>query len=146
DPTTTGGVMIYNAPQGSSDSQKIQITGNAAGTVNLAPLTQGPYAGMMLWQDRNSTVDALVEGNGNFSHLGTVYVAGATLNINGNGATTTGTLTGYYYDANGNLIQGASQIGSQYISNNLSLGGNGNIKIFWQGPLLARTRIITLVE
>ena len=143
DPTTSGGVMIYNAPANTSDSQKIQITGNPSGTVNLGALTSGPYTGMALWQDRTSTVNALVEGNGNFSILGTVYTAGALLNINGNGSTTSG-----FTDAAGNFVAAGSSpvIGSQYISQDLSLGGNGNIHIAYNGPKQARTRIITLVE
>ena len=146
DPNTTGGVMIYNVPAGTSSSEKIQITGNTSGTVNLSPLTSGPYAGITLWQDRTSPVDALVEGNGSFTINGTFYFAGADLNINGNGKTSTGTSTGSYADTNGNVVQGGSKIGSQYISNNLSLGGNGNISIKYAGPDVARTRIITLVE
>jgi hypothetical protein len=146
DPTTSGGVLIYNAPVSTADSEKIQITGNASGTVNLSPLTSGPYSGLMLWQDRNSSVPILVEGNGNFSINGTFYAAGAPLNINGNGQTSTGTSTGYYTDSSGTQINGASRIGSQYISQDLALGGNGNININYQGPQEAKTRIITLVE
>jgi hypothetical protein len=146
DPLTSGGVMIYNNPASSSDSEKIQITGNSSGTVNLSPLTDGPYSGMCLWQNRDSTVPMLVEGNGNFSITGTFYAAGALLNVNGNGKTSSGSSTGYYLDSNGNPVSGSSRIGSQYISNNLSLGGNGNVSIKYQGPDLARTRIITLVE
>jgi hypothetical protein len=146
DPNTTGGVMIYNKPASTADSEKIQITGNASGTVNLSPLASGPYAGMMLWQERSSTVPVLVEGNGSFNVAGTFYAAGAMLNINGNGQTSTGTSTGSYVDSSGNTVQGGSKIGSQYISADLSLGGNGNISIKYAGPDLARTRIITLVE
>jgi hypothetical protein len=146
DPTTSGGVMIYNKPQGAADSQKIQITGDANGTVNLSPLTDGPSAGMVLWQDRTSSVDVLVEGNGNFNVSGTFYTAGARLNINGNAKSSTGTSSGFYYDDQGNPINGASRIGSQFVTNNLSLGGNGNISIKYVGPKVARTRILTLVE
>jgi hypothetical protein len=146
DANTTGGVMIYNNPASTASSEKIQITGNASGTVNLSPLTSGAYSGMMLWQNRTSPVGALVEGNGNFSVKGTFYMAGAPLSINGNGKTSTGTSTGYYYDDNGNKITGSSQIGSQYISLDLALGGNGNIHIDYQGPNEAKTRILTLVE
>ena len=134
--------MIYNSPTSTADSQKIQITGNALGTVNLSPLTSGPYAGMMLWQDRASSVPVLVEGNGSFSVLGTFYTPNALLNINGNGGTITG-----FTDSVGNIIPaGTSEIGSQYVSNQLAIGGNGNIKINYSGPFIARTRIITLVE
>jgi hypothetical protein len=146
DPTTTGGLMIDNVPASSANSEQIQITGNASGTVNLSPLTSGPYAGMMLWQDRTSSVPVLVEGNGSFTIQGTFYAADALMNINGNGKTITGRLSGSYVDSSGNVVQGASRIGSQYIVNNLSLGGNGGISIKYSGPDMARTRIITLVE
>jgi hypothetical protein len=142
DSLTSGGLMIYNSPVSTADSQKLQITGNAGGSVELTPLTSGPYQGMMLWQDRTSSVPVLVEGNGFFSVNGTFYAPGAILNINGNGTT----ITGYYLDSNGILQTGGSLIGSQYISNQLALGGNGNIKINYSGPNLAKTRIITLVE
>jgi hypothetical protein len=143
DPSTTGGVMIYNEPASTALSEKIQITGNSAGTVNLAPLASGPYTGMALWQDRTSPVNALVEGNGNFSILGTIYMAGALLNVNGNGATTSG-----FTDGAGNVVPAGSSpaIGSQYVTQDLSLGGNGNIRIAYNGPKQARTRILTLVE
>lgn len=146
DPNTSGGVMIYNEPASTADSEKIQITGNASGMVNLSPLTSGPYSGMMLWQDRTSPVGVLVEGNGSFTVNGTFYAAGATLSINGNGKTSTGTSTGSYTDSNGNIVSGSSQIGSQYISQDLALGGNGNIVINYNGPQEAKTRVITLVE
>jgi hypothetical protein len=143
DPRTSGGVMLYNEPASTASSEKIQITGNSSGTVDLGALTSGPYAGMALWQDRTSPVNALVEGNGNFSILGTFYMAGALLNVNGNGATTSG-----FTDAAGNYVSAGSSpaIGSQYVTQDLSLGGNGNIKIAYNGPKQARTRIITLVE
>ena len=143
DPATSGGVMIYNEPSGTALSQKIQITGNSAGSVILGPLTSGPYAGMVLWQDRTSPVNVLVEGNGSFSILGTFYVPGALLNINGNGTTATG-----FTDALGNTVAAGSSpaIGSQYVVQDLSLGGNGNISIKYSGPNQARTRILCLVE
>ncbi len=144
--TGTGGVMIYNRPTDISNSQKVQITGNPAGTVALSGLTSGPYTGMALWQDRTSTVDMLVEGNGNFSLQGTLYAAGATLNVNGNGKTSAGDVTGYYVDGAGAKIDGSSRIASQYISKNLALGGNGNVRLNYTDQNVARTRIITLVE
>jgi hypothetical protein len=142
DPHTTGGVMIYNKPASQAQSHKVQITGNAAGKVDLGPLTDGPYAGIVLWQDRDSSVDVLLEGNGQFTMRGTIYTPGAKLNINGNGDMS----TGFYLDEKGQAIYGASGIGSQFIVNNLSLGGNGNINIIYNGPDVARTRIISLVE
>ncbi len=142
----SGGIMIYNHPVSSASSEKIQITGNSAGTVLISGLTSGPYTGMVLWQDRTSTVDMLVEGNGSFSINGTFYAAGARLNVNGNGKTSGGTATGSYVDDSGNTVTGSSLIGSQYVVNNLSLGGNGNVRLNYTAGKVARTRILTLVE
>ena len=142
DQTTNGGVMIYNAPASTASSEQIQITGNSSGSVNLAPLTSGPYAGLSIWQDRNSPVPVNIAGNGYFQVTGTFYAAGAQLAIAGNGTSS----TGYYLDASGNKVWGASQIGSQYVSQDLALSGNGNININYSGPNKAKTRIITLVE
>lgn len=124
DTATSGGIMIYNAGTGSND--KINITGNAAGTVNLGPLTSGPYAGMTYFQNRNGDQEVHIEGNGNFNIKGTLYSAGAELQVTGNGA--------------------LSNIGSQYVTKDLEIGGNGNVGITWNGTEVARTRIITLVE
>jgi Flp pilus assembly protein TadG len=142
DKSSSGGVMIYNEPDGTQASQKIQITGNPGGQVLLSPLTNGPYQGMVLWQDRNSTVPVLAEGNGNFNVQGTFYAAAATLSINGNA---TGG-TGYYIDDAGNKVMNTSRIGSQYVSQDLSLGGNGNVSIKYSGPMAANIRILDLVE
>ena len=142
----SGGVMIYNHPSGTSNSEKVQITGNPVGVVKLSGLTSGPYTGLVLWQDRTSAVDMLVEGNGEFNIQGTLYAAGALLNVNGNGKTAAGDVTGYYYDINGNKISGGSQIASQYVTKDLALGGNGNVRLDYTYNSVARTRIITLVE
>jgi hypothetical protein len=142
----SGGIMIYNRPTDASNSQKVQITGNPAGTVNLSGLTSGPYSGMVLWQDRKSDAEMLVEGNGNFSIQGTLYAAGALLNVNGNGKTAAGDITGFYYDEAGNKIAGSSRIASQYVSKNLSLGGNGNVRLDYSYQSVAKTRVIALVE
>jgi hypothetical protein len=120
----TGGIMLYNAGTGTND--QINISGNSSGTVNLSPLTNGPYTGLTLFQARNATEPVNVQGNGNFSILGTFYVAGALLSIAGNG--------------------GASNIGSQYVSDDLAITGGGNVNIQWAGPPTAKARIIKLVE
>jgi hypothetical protein len=125
DPGTYGGVMIYNNPSGTSLSQQIQITGNSTGTVNLSALTDGPYAGMLLWQSRTATQQMSISGSGNFTLSGTFYAPNAMLAITGGG----------------NAI-----IGSQYISRALSLGGNGNITINYTNSGTARIREATLVE
>lgn len=133
DSGTTGGVMLYNVATSTND--KIQVTGNPDGRVDLSPLTEGPYQGLLFWQQRTSDIPIEVSGNGDFSLRGTLYAAGALLSVTGNGGTIVGSggATG-------------SRIGSQYVSKNLSLAGNGNIFINYTGPEVAKTRIIALVE
>jgi hypothetical protein len=124
DSTTTGGIMLYNAGTGTND--KINITGNSAGTVSLSPLTDGPYTGMTIFQARNATENMQIAGNGSFTIDGTIYGAGALLKVTGNSA--------------------VSNIGSQYVTDDLAITGNGNVAITYNPQKVARTRIITLVE
>jgi hypothetical protein len=125
DANTTGGVMIYNDPSSSAQSEQLQIAGNSAGTVNLSALTSGPYAGILLWQNRTATQQLSVSGGGNFRLRGTFYAANAQLSVTGNG------------DA---------IIGSQYISRMLNLGGGGNTLIEYTDSGTARLREVLLVE
>jgi hypothetical protein len=141
----TGGVMIYNKPAGINDS--IQITGDPVGSVVLSGLTGGPYQGISIWQDRTSAVDMNITGSGNFNIQGTVYAAGARLNITGDGKNADGDITGWYIDpVDGAKIDGTTRMASQYISRNLALTGNGNVNLNYTASGTARTRIITLVE
>jgi hypothetical protein len=125
DESTSGGVMIYNDPASSAVSEQIQITGNSSGTVNLSGLTSGPYAGMLLWQNRGATQQLSVAGGGNFTLRGTFYAANALLQVTGSG------------DA---------VIGSQYVSRKLNLGGGGNTRIDYTDSGTARLREVVLVE
>jgi hypothetical protein len=124
DPTTSGGIMIYNAGTGTNDG--INIAGNSNGYINLSGPTNGCYTGLTIFQARNAPEDVQIAGNGSFTITGTIYAADATLKVTGNG--------------------GVSNIGSQYVSNDLALAGNGNVNIVYQGPKVARVRILTLVE
>lgn len=125
DPNTSGGMMIYNAPSSGANSQGVNITGNSSGSVAMSALTSGPYAGILLFQNRTATQTMSVAGNGSFDLTGTFYAANALLNVTGNGTAT---------------------IGSQYISRTLNLGGSGNIRINYSEDGTARTRDIFLVE
>jgi hypothetical protein len=125
DQDTSGGVMIYNNPNGSSSNQAISITGNSAGSVSLSALTSGPYAGILFWQNRTSTVGLSIAGQGSFDLEGTFYAADANLAISGGGTAT---------------------IGSQYISRTLSLSGGGAININYTDKGTARQRVVRLVE
>jgi carbon monoxide dehydrogenase subunit G len=119
---TAEGVMIYNAPTSSSDV--INIGG--LGTVKISPMTSGTYAGITFFQQRSSTNTISVSGNGGMNITGTFYAAGGDLKITGNG--------------------GGDLLGSQYISYNLDLGGNGNVYIDWNPEKTAKQRHVGLVE
>jgi hypothetical protein len=124
DSSTSGGMMIYNAGTGTNDG--INITGNPSGTVGLSPLTSGPYYGVTFFQARNASEAVQIAGNGTFNITGTLYAADALLKSTGNGS--------------------VNNIGSQYVTKDLALAGNGNIGITYSGNPVAKTRIITLVE
>jgi hypothetical protein len=116
------GVMIVNAPQSNSDNISI----NGSGSINLSPITTGIYMGISLWQVRSSTNTISITGNGNSIMSGTFYTAGGTLGVTGNGA--------------------SNVLGSQYISNLLTVNGGGTFNVNWDPNTVARMRIIGLVE
>jgi hypothetical protein len=116
------GVMIFTAPRSNSDVINI----NGLGQVNFTPPTTGPYTGIALWQQRSSTNTITLTGNGSSALYGTIYAQHGTLAVSGNGA--------------------QDVIGSQYISYDVSLGGNGNFNISWRSDVTARTRLLRLVE
>jgi hypothetical protein len=121
---TGHGVMIYNAP-GKGNSGGISISG--LGSIDISAPTSGPYSGLTFFQDRTSTQTGNVSGTGGATSItGTFYFAGALLNVNGNG--------------------GVSNVGSQYISDQLSLGGSGGIDINWTPTTVAKQRNLYLVE
>ncbi|MFN4260922.1 MAG: pilus assembly protein TadG-related protein [Gemmataceae bacterium] len=118
------GVMIYNAPK-QGQSSGISVSGQ--GSLVLSGMTEGVYKGITFFQDRTSNTTGEVQGaGGNTSITGTFYFAGALLKISGNG--------------------GVSNMGSQYISRMLNLGGNGGIQINWNPEHVAQRRTIALVE
>jgi hypothetical protein len=125
DPNTSGGIMIYNNPNGNSSSQGINIAGNSAGNVTLSALSSGPYAGILMWQNREATQGLSIAGQGSFNLSGTFYAANANLSVSGNGV---------------------AVIGSQYISRTLSLSGNGTVNINYTDKGTARKREVRLVE
>jgi hypothetical protein len=115
------GVMIVNAPQSNSDT--VSITGT--GTINLSPMTTGLYQGISLWQTRASTNTLTVSGGGAGSVTGTFYAQHGTLKVSGGGG---------------------SSVGSQYISWDVSLSGNGNFSIVWSPTAVAPEKDLQLVE
>jgi hypothetical protein len=65
DPTTNGGIMLYNAGTGTNDG--INIAGNFNGYVNLSGPTNGIYTGLTFFQARNAPEDVQIAGNGSFN-------------------------------------------------------------------------------
>jgi hypothetical protein len=118
---TGAGVMIYNDPQSSSD--KISFAGS--GILTLSPPTSGTYQGITLFQNRTSTAEMDVSGGSGSVMSGLFYTAAATLKVTGGG--------------------GAS-IGSQYISYDLTLQGNGNFSVDWNPNTTPGQRQLYLVE
>jgi hypothetical protein len=119
---TANGVMIYTDPKSTSDTVNV----NGLGAINWSPMATGPYKGIALWQRRSSTNTVTMSGNGTSSITGTFYAQKGMLAVSGNGA--------------------KDVLGSQYISNTVNLGGNGNFDIDWKTDITARTRILRLVE
>jgi hypothetical protein len=114
--------MIYvTGPQAS-----INMSGN--GTVNLTPMTTGPYEGITLFQARDNSQGATLNGNGNLSITGTIYAPGANLTAIGNGNT--------------------DVFGSQIIARSLTTSGNGTVNVdFDSNPnAVPPTRKLGLVE
>lgn len=129
DPTTGNGVLIYQ----SGTAGTISINGN--GQVNIPPPTLGTYQGISIFQDRTSTQTVSVTGNGtstlNSTTIGgSFYAKKGTLNVVGNGST-------------------VDKLGSQYISYNLQISGNGNFTLDYAGasvPPPPPVRQLQLVE
>jgi hypothetical protein len=118
------GVMIYNEP-GNGNSDSISVSGQ--GSLTLSGPTSGIYQGVTFFQDRTSNVTGNISGTSGTTNItGTFYFAGALLQVSGTG--------------------GVANVGSQYISNQLTLGGNGGVYINWNPYTVARQRRINLVE
>jgi len=117
------GVMIFNAPQKSSDV--ITISGSNGGAITMTPPTSGLYKGLTLFQARASTNTLSVSGNGSMFMTGTFYAAGGLMNVTGNGA---------------------GQIGSQYVSNLLDINGGGALSISYNPDQVIPVRVLNLVE
>jgi hypothetical protein len=118
------GVMIVNAPTKSSDV--ITITGSPGASINITPMTTGPYQGISLWQTRTSTNTISVSGNGNSTISGTFYAQHGTLNVSGGG--------------------GSDVLGAQYISYDMKITGGAGFNLNWNANQVARLRNLYLVE
>lgn len=118
------GVLIYVDP-GNGNADGVNIAGQ--GQITVSGMTSGIYQGMTFWQRRDSTVSANISGTSGTTNItGTFYFAGAQLNVTGNG--------------------GVVNVGSQYVSNTLTIQGNGTVNVQWNPYSVGRRRMVTLVE
>jgi hypothetical protein len=121
------GVVIYFTGSWST-------TGSWKGSINLTapssmipnePANAAAYYGITLFQDRSSTSDIKIAGNGSVTLDGTMYAANADVMITGNGTET---------------------VNGQWISRNLDMGGNGDLNINYNAANGPKVRRIQLVE
>jgi Flp pilus assembly protein TadG len=118
---TANGVMIVNNPQSNADV--ISITGT--GAINISPMSSGLYQGISFWQTRSSSNTLTVSGGGSGSISGTFYAQHGILKVSGGGG---------------------SSVGSQYISWDVTLSGNGAFNINWDPTQVAPQKRFQLVE
>ena len=104
---TANGVMLYNGPSAGTGGTAGSITLSGGGTVTMSPPTSGPYYGMAIFQQRSSTSTVTISGGSNWAFTGTVYAPGANVTVSGGSN---------------------ASMGSQYISDTLTLSGASTFK------------------
>jgi hypothetical protein len=119
------GVMIY--ADGAIDLE-------GQGNITISPVTSGIYQGFSLVEAPSFMSSAKIAGLGTVNITGTIYVPSGTLTIVGNGT-----------------VQSPNYIGSQIVTHDLAVSGNGAIKIQTpasQGspPTVGNERVLGLVE
>lgn len=120
-----GGVLIYLTNNNGSDSYAtFNLQGNA--TVNLHPMTAGPYAGMTIFQDRSAPVDnqLTIQGGSTSNLTGMVYAPQAQILISG-----------------GNVASGDA-----FIANTMNFDGNNTLTIPKPKIPVKASRVFGLVE
>jgi Flp pilus assembly protein TadG len=115
-------VMIYNAP--TSSSEGLVVSGGSV--LTLTPPTSGTYQGLTFFQDRSSSAKADISGGSGMSVKGTIYIAGALLNVSGS--------------------SGVMNFGSQYVVKDLTVSGSATIQTTWAAATVAGYSGISLVE
>jgi hypothetical protein len=115
---TGNGIMIYNDNGGGS----IRIAGN--GSVTITPPVSGTYQGISIFQDRTAIPTINVLGNGFMKLSGTIYAASAGVVVTGNG----------------------DSLGTQIVSYDLYVTGNGTVNVIYNANSSGKTRMVGLVE
>lgn len=112
------GVMIY------IDNGGGKFNFQGGGVINLSAPKSGDYAGIVMWQDRNSKQPISIANGSETTIKGTVYAPGAKMDVAG-GA-------------------GISQYGSQIIVNTMNLTNNANIRTTGDPNEIARRSVALL--
>ena len=107
--SASGGVMIYFT--GSATINAVG-GGNKTDNVSLEPLTSGPYAGILFYQDRNDTASPTLGGDDGSIFGGVAYFPSVELTFFGNATNTAGIVIAKAFNLSGhptiNLTGGAS--------------------------------------
>lgn len=85
---SASGVTFYLG--GGASTATLDWTGNIATKSAMTAPTSGPYAGVLIYQDRSASLGnaAAITGNASFTLGGIVYMPSATLTMTGNSSTT----------------------------------------------------------
>lgn len=110
-------IGIPNAAPATPQPAAYSVTGN--GTINFTAMTTGTYAGIVIFQARTDSNTLNIAGNGtSTTYTGVIYASDAQVNTSGNGTTAT----------------------SGVISQSLGCGGNGAVTI---GSTVPTTTTVT---
>jgi hypothetical protein len=118
---TANGVMIYNGPDSSGNVGAITFSGGS--TLTMSPITSGTYQGMAIFQARTSTQKVTLSGGSGWNMTGSVYAAGADVDLSGGSN---------------------AKMGSQYICDTMSLSGNSAMQAI--DPTVLYKKDIRIVE
>ncbi len=119
------GVTIYVDNSAGSTNSGFSVTNNS--TVQLTPPPTGNYAGLVYFQDPNSSMSISNIGGTGSNVKGTIYAAGGSYNVNSGSSSTT--------------------FGSQLIVKNMDLSNGSNINIDSSVPgTTAGSRSLQVVE
>ena len=110
-------IGIPNAAPSTPQPAVYSVTGN--GTINFTAMTTGTYAGIVIFQSRTDSNTLNIAGNGtSTTYTGVIYAPDAQVNTSGNGTTAT----------------------SGVIAQSLACGGNGGVTI---GSTVPTTTTVT---
>jgi Flp pilus assembly protein TadG len=129
---SSNGAMIYlNSGTLSAKGSGTAWAGSfdSSGALSATPftgITSGPLKGFAFWQPPGNANGITFQGNGSMNLSGTVYAPNSIIVVGGNGST--------------------DQIASQMVAASMQGNGNGNVKINYNGPPAAKTRVLALIE